>query len=107
MPVDLERLGSKEWVTKVEILLDSEGRVATWNRGAERLLGYREAEAVGQSFGRFFTLEDVARGQPETELSTAAAKGRTSEDRWHVRRDGGRFWVTGTTVSIPVRKWKR
>jgi PAS domain S-box-containing protein len=94
-----------ECVTDYAIfLLDTEGRITTWNRGAERLLGYREAEAVGQSFGRFFTLEDVARGQPETELATAAAKDRTSEDRWHVRKDGSRFWVTGTTVALRDRQ---
>src|SRR5947209_3216277 len=49
------------------LLLDPEGRVAAWNAGAERLLGYREEEILGRHFARFFTPQDVAAGQPGKE----------------------------------------
>ena len=72
-------------------LLDNQGRVVTWNTGAERILGYKEAEIVGQPFARIFTPEDVEQDQPELELRVAADKGRVEDERWHVRKDGTRF----------------
>jgi PAS domain S-box-containing protein len=81
-------------------LLDAEGRVATWNAGAERVFGYREPEILGQPVARLFTPEDVARGEPGEELRRAAAEGRTNDDRWHVRKDGTRLWVNGTTTAL-------
>ena len=59
-----------------------------WNAGAERLLGYQEAEIVGCHFARFFTPEDIRSGVPKRELSRAWEEGRASDDRWHVRKDG-------------------
>jgi PAS domain S-box-containing protein len=80
---------------------DAEGRVASWNTGAEAVFGYEEAEILGQGVSILFTPEDVARGAPEYELAKAAAEGRAEDERWHVRRDGSRFWASG--VVTPIR----
>jgi PAS domain S-box-containing protein len=79
------------------LMLDTEGRVATWNPGAERILGYPEQEILGQHFSRFFTPEDVRRGLPERELKMAAAEGRALDENWAVRKNGSRFWASGVT----------
>jgi PAS domain S-box-containing protein len=81
-------------------LLDPQGRVAAWNAGAQRLLGYPEAEVLGRPASLFFTPEDVAAGEHEKELRTAADTGRASDDRWQVRKDGGRFWASGVTSAL-------
>jgi PAS domain S-box-containing protein len=80
--------------------LDVEGRVATWSRGAQRLLGYAEGEIVGQTADRFFTPEDRERGVPEQELRQALDTGRGEDDRWHVRKDGSRFWGSGVVTPL-------
>jgi PAS domain S-box-containing protein len=82
-------------------MTDPGNLVVSWNLGAERILGYGEAEITGQSASLFFTPEDRARGEDERELATAAAEGRAEDERWHVRRDGTRFWTSG--VVTPVR----
>jgi PAS domain S-box-containing protein len=90
-----------ECVTDYAIfLLDPQGRVATWNAGAERILGYAEADILGQPFARFFTPEDVQGGAAERELERAAAQGRCTDDRWHVRKDGSRLWASGVTTAL-------
>jgi PAS domain S-box-containing protein len=81
-------------------LLDPEGRVAAWNAGAARLFGYDEAEILGQHFARFFTPEDVARGEPEKELAAARTQGRFADDRWHIRKDGSRLWGSGVILAL-------
>ncbi len=82
------------------ILLDPEGRVASWNVGAERILGYSESEAIGLSIEVFFTDEDRQKGVPRREMSEATARGRASDDRWHVRKDGSRFWCSGVLMRV-------
>src|SRR3954452_20288855 len=72
-------------------VVDPEGRVQTWNPGAERLLGYRADEVLGQSFDRFFTPEAVRAGEPGRERQQALAAGRGEDERWHVRKDGSRL----------------
>src|SRR5262245_51534703 len=81
-------------------LLDTQGRVVTWNAGAAHLLGYSEAEILGRPASAFFTPEDVAAGVPERELRTAAESGRAGDDRWQVRKDGLRIWVSGTATAL-------
>ncbi len=76
-------------------------RVLTWSRGTERLLGYAAAEVVGRPYDLFFTPEDRDAGAPGRELDQALAAGRADDDRWHVRRDGTRFWSSG--VVSPLR----
>ena len=80
--------------------LDPAGRVVGWNEGAERLLGYREAEVLGEPPDRFYTPEDRARGLPRHELEVAAATGRAGDDNWMVRADGTRFWASGSTTAL-------
>src|SRR5215831_7068493 len=81
-------------------MLDPQGRIVTWNIGAERILGFKEGEIVGQPFARIFTPEDVAQDQPELELRVAADKGRVEDERWHVRKDGSRFWASGVVTPL-------
>jgi len=83
------------------LILDPEGRVASWNRGGERIFGYRAAEILGRSSFILFTPEDRRDGVPELELETAATKGHASDDRWQMRKDGTPFFANG--VSIPLR----
>src|SRR5215203_4573408 len=78
--------------------LDPEGRVASWNAGAERLEGYKSEEIVGEHFSVFFTEEDVRSGRPEEYLEAAAGQGRAEEEHWFVREDGSRFWA-GTVLT--------
>lgn len=74
-------------------MLDPEGRVTTWNRGAERLTQYTPIEVMGQSFELFFSAEDRAAGKPAAELAIARAQGRHEDEGWRLRKDGSRFWA--------------
>jgi PAS domain S-box-containing protein len=74
-------------------MLDAEGRVRSWNVGAERLKGYRSEEILGQHFSVFYTDQDRDRGHPAEELRRAIADGRYEEEGWRVRRDGSQFWA--------------
>jgi PAS domain S-box-containing protein len=83
-----------EGVTDYAIyMLDSEGRVTDWNKGAERAKGYRPDEIIGQSFSRFYSPEDQAAGLPSRALATARDEGRYESEGWRVRKDGTRFWA--------------
>ena len=79
----------------------ADGRIISWNDGAERILGYTEREILGRHFTCIFTPEDRAAGLPEQEMRTALAEGRAVDERWHVRKDGTRFWASG--VVSPLR----
>lgn len=80
--------------------LDADGRIASWNESAEKLLGYRDHEIVGQMAELFFTAEDRATHEPQRELTTATAVGQASDDRWIVRKDQTRFWCSGLTIAL-------
>jgi PAS domain S-box-containing protein len=82
-------------------MTDPDGLITNWNIGAQHILGYSEEEIVGKNASRFFTPEDKAKDVPRKELATAAAEGRAEDERWHVRRDGSRFWASG--IVTPVR----
>jgi PAS domain S-box-containing protein len=84
-------------------MVDPDGRSTTWNEGVHRLLGYEEREFLRQDSRMLFTPEDRAREEPERELRTAAERGRASDDRWLVRKDGSRFWATGITARLNDR----
>lgn len=75
--------------------LDGSGVVTGWNSGAERLFGYTDAEVLGKHDHNLYTSEDAADGVPEREICKAAAEGRAVNERWHVRKDGSRFWGSG------------
>jgi PAS domain S-box-containing protein len=76
-------------------MTDAEGRVTTWNEGAQRLFGYAEAQIVGEDASILFTSEDRKSGAPERELQKARTEGRAEDERWHMRKDGSRFWASG------------
>jgi PAS domain S-box-containing protein len=77
------------------VATDLSGRVTTWNAGAELILGWSEAEMRGEKVDRFFTPEDLARHRPETEMRLALETGAGNDERWHIRKDGTRFWASG------------
>ncbi|TCZ53380.1 hybrid sensor histidine kinase/response regulator [Roseicella aquatilis] len=82
-------------------MLDTEGRISSWNAGAERIKGYSPAEAIGSHFSRFYTAEDRRTNLPARALATAIRTGRFEGEGWRLRRDGSRFWAS---VAIqPVR----
>ncbi|MBD2468886.1 PAS domain S-box protein [Nostoc sp. FACHB-145] len=80
--------------------LDLDGMVTSWNSGAERLLGYKEAEIIGHSSCIIFTPEDNETGLAEQELQTALTQGRAEDERWHVRKDGSRFFASGLMMQL-------
>jgi diguanylate cyclase (GGDEF)-like protein/PAS domain S-box-containing protein len=82
------------------ILLDPTGRIASWNRGAERLKGYCAEEIIGQPFSVFYPDEAIAVGHPGRELAAAASIGRYAEEGWRVRKDGTRFWAEVVITTI-------
>src|SRR6056297_1630674 len=81
-------------------IVDTEGRIVTWNIGARKLFGYDNEEAVGQLFEVIFTEEDRQAGVPDRELNLAMKQGASDDDRWHVKKDGSRFWAHGVTTAL-------
>lgn len=81
-------------------MTDAAGIVTNWNVGAQHILGYTEEEIVGKDAAKLFTLEDRGKLIPEKELETAALAGRAEDERWHLRRDGSRFWASGIVTSV-------
>jgi PAS domain S-box-containing protein len=75
------------------LMLDPEGLVTTWNKGAEFINGYRSDEIIGRHFSHVYRQEDVVQGRPEHELAVAAAEGRFADEGWLVRKDGTSFWA--------------
>jgi len=82
------------------ILLDPDGCIASWNLGAERILGYSAAEIMGQLGSCIFTPEDIHNQVPEQELQKSVAAGRAENERWHIRKDGTRFWGSGILTAL-------
>jgi PAS domain S-box-containing protein len=82
------------------VMLDSEGRVVSWNTGAQRIKGYPAEEIVGQHFSRFYPPADIARGVPQRDLNSAAAEGRFEVEGWRVRKDGSTFWANVVFTAI-------
>jgi hypothetical protein len=75
--------------------IDLEGRIFSWNAGAEKIFGYPKEEAIGESFSILFTSEDRQQGMPEYELEHAGTRGSAEDFRWQLRKDGSRFWASG------------
>src|SRR6056297_1447144 len=80
--------------------LDADGRVRTWNSGAERIKGYDADDVLGEHVSIFYTDEDREAGVPERNLAAAAEDGWTESDGWRVRKDGSRFWANVTVTAI-------
>jgi len=79
---------------------DLEGRIVRWNPGAERFFGYAESEVLGQSMEILYTPEDRSNGIAERERTLAAQTGASSDERWHLRKDGTRFFVFGVVNAL-------
>ncbi|HTF65619.1 MAG TPA: PAS domain S-box protein [Edaphobacter sp.] len=82
------------------VMLDPDGRVVSWNDGAERIKGYKTEEILGQHFSRFYPVEDVSNGKPEFELAEATRTGRCEDDGWRIRKDGSRFFANEVTTAL-------
>jgi two-component system, cell cycle sensor histidine kinase and response regulator CckA len=82
------------------IVLDPDAVVRRWNRGAERMFGWSPDEVVGTPGHRIFVEPDRRAGIPDVELRTAAEQGRAEDERWHQRKDGSKFWASGTLVAL-------
>jgi PAS domain S-box-containing protein len=81
-------------------LLDPDGRVVSWNQGAERIKGWRREEMLGEHLSRFYLPEEVAAGKPARELQVAAREGRVEDEGWRLRKDGSRFWADVVITAI-------
>lgn len=82
-------------------VVGTDGKVLSWSKGAERLCGWKEEEILGKDAGILFTPEDRRSSEPEKEMGKALEHGRGEDDRWHIRKDGSRFWCSG--VMTPLR----
>jgi PAS domain S-box-containing protein len=81
-------------------MLDPEGRVTSWNTGAQRITGYRADEIIGRSFEIFYPAEDAAAGRPAAELRQAVLNRRAEDHGWRVRKDGTRYWSEVVVTSL-------
>jgi PAS domain S-box-containing protein len=81
-------------------ILTPEGRVDTWNAGAERLKGYAAAEIIGQHFSVFYPPADIAAGKCEMELEHATRDGRFEDEGWRIRKDGTKFWANVVITAL-------
>jgi PAS domain S-box-containing protein len=81
-------------------MLDPNGNIATWNKGAERIKGYKPEEIIGSHFSRFYTEEDKANHKPERELEIARREGSVEDEGWRVRKDGTRFWANVVITAV-------
>jgi PAS domain S-box-containing protein len=81
-------------------MLDTEGRVKTWNQGAERIKGYKAGEIIDKHFSTFYTLDSVKSGFPSYELLKAKEEGRFEDEGWRVRKDGSLFWANVVITAI-------
>jgi PAS domain S-box-containing protein len=92
---EINRLGEARAIENIKdyaiLMLDREGRILTWNQGAENIKGYKRSEIVGKPVSVFYTPEDIARGHWREMLETAAERGSFEEEGWRVRKDGSRF----------------
>jgi len=81
-------------------MLTVEGRISSWNPGAERIKGYTAAEIVGQHFSKFYPQDDVSAGKPERLLERAVRDGHVEDVGWRVRKDGSKFWARVTITAV-------
>ncbi|GJD99266.1 PAS domain S-box protein [Methylobacterium isbiliense] len=82
------------------IATDRSGRVTRWNAGAERILGWTQAEMLGKRADHFFTPEDREGRRPEIEMGLALTQGSAPDERWHLRKSGERFWAQGEMMPL-------
>lgn len=80
------------------VMLDPQGRVSTWNAGAQRIEGYSAEQIIGKNYACFFAPDDVTAKKPAQIVELAIQRGQYAEEGWRVRSDGSRFWA-GTTLT--------
>src|SRR5690606_30636682 len=81
-------------------MLDPQGRIVSWNRGAEAITGYKTQEILGCHFSIFYPMADVNSGKPPWELEVAMREGKYEEEGWRVRKDGSCFWSSVLITAI-------
>jgi PAS domain S-box-containing protein len=81
-------------------MLSPQGRVVSWNKGAERIKGYKFDEIIGNHFSCFYPPEAIAQGKPERELRTAVEEGHMHDEGWRVRKDGQHFWASVVITAL-------
>ena len=97
---DAYRLLVQEVKDYAIFMLDTSGRIMTWNAGAQRLKGYTTDEVIGKHFSIFYEKEDVANKKPEHELQKASTEGRGEDEGWRLRKDGTRFWANVIVTAL-------
>ena len=80
--------------------LDKFGKITSWNKGAERQFGYKEKEILGQHFSVLFTNDDIKKGAPQKEMEIASKQGKAPDKRFHVHKNGTKFFVDGTLTPM-------
>ena len=81
-------------------MLDAQGKIVSWNQGAERIKGYKAEEIIGRNFSCFYTPEDRRARKPENTLRSAAQNGQLETEGWRVRKDGSRFWADVVVTAL-------
>ncbi|HEX6889517.1 MAG TPA: PAS domain S-box protein [Chryseolinea sp.] len=101
-PIEAEDFGTL--ISEVQdyaiVLLDTNGTIKSWNKGAEKIKGYNREEIIGRNFRIFYSTEDRATNLPEHLLATAAESGRAIHEGWRIRKDGTRFWGDITVTAV-------
>jgi PAS domain S-box-containing protein len=106
---DSERLSQSEELFRLLVegvqeyaifMLDPDGNVASWNRGAEMIKGYAASEIIGSHFSRFYPPEALLQGKPEWELEMAKRYGSVEEEGWRIRKDRSRFWANVVITAL-------
>jgi len=97
---ELDRYLIESIVDYAVIGTDTAGDITRWNEGARRIFGWTADEMLGQPAARFFTPEDNAIHRPATEMELAALTGRSADERWHIRKNGERFWASGELMPM-------
>ncbi|HYF38267.1 MAG TPA: PAS domain S-box protein, partial [Gemmatimonadales bacterium] len=98
--IDIYRLLVESTVDYAILHLSLDGTVLTWNPGAARIFGYEGTEIIGRHGSVLFTPEDNLNGAPEHEARFAIESGRAEDSRWHLRKDGSRFWANGVMIAL-------
>jgi PAS domain S-box-containing protein len=84
----------------VILTLDADGRIDSWSPGARIVLGYKAEEVMGKEYSLVFTAEEIEAGKPRQEIEDAERCGSCATDSWRVRRDGSRFWASGSLTAV-------
>jgi PAS domain S-box-containing protein len=100
MNVELYRLLVESAVDYAIFHMSLDGTIESWNPGAARIFGYEPGEIIGRHGSILFTPEDNLMGVPEEEARNAAKSGRAEDSRWHLRKDGSRFWANGVMLGL-------